>query len=72
MALLAPKGTPQAIIDKVNADLRQVLSEPDVRERFTTFGFEPYASTPSELTKERDENLNRFGEVVKTAKISIE
>ena len=72
VALLAPKGTPQAIIDKVNADLKQVLSEPDVRERFTTFGFEPYASAPGDVTKEREKDLARFGEIVKTANISIE
>jgi tripartite-type tricarboxylate transporter receptor subunit TctC len=72
VAILAPRGTPQAIIDKVNADLKQVLAEPDIRERFTTFGFVPYASAPSDVTKEREEDLARYGEIVKRANISID
>jgi tripartite-type tricarboxylate transporter receptor subunit TctC len=72
MAILAPKGTPRAIIDKVNADLKQVMSEPDVRERLTSFGYEPLSLSPEEITKEREKDLARYGEIVKTAKISID
>ena len=72
MAILAPKGTPQAIIDKVNADLKQVMSEPDVRERLTAFGYEPVSLSPAEVTKEREKDLARYGEIVKAAKISID
>jgi tripartite-type tricarboxylate transporter receptor subunit TctC len=72
MAILAPKGTPQAIIDKVNADLRQVMSEPDIRERLTAFGYEPVSLSPAEITREREKDLARYGEIVKAAKISID
>ena len=72
MALLAPKGTPQAIIDKVNADLRQVMAEPDMRERLSTFGYEPVSLSPAEVTAEREKDLARYGEIVKKANISVE
>jgi tripartite-type tricarboxylate transporter receptor subunit TctC len=72
MAILAPKGTPQPIIDKVNADLRQVMSEPDMRERLTTFGYEPFVLSPDEITKLRERDLIRYGDIVKAAKISVD
>jgi tripartite-type tricarboxylate transporter receptor subunit TctC len=72
VALLAPRGTPAPIIDKINQDLRQALSEPDLRERFTTFGFEPYASAPADIKKEMEADSRRYGDIVKRAKISIE
>lgn len=72
VALFAPHGTPANIIAKVNQDIQKVITEPDVRERFTTFGFVPYAAPPSEITKERENDFQRYGEIVKRAKISIE
>ena len=72
VALFAPRGTPAPIIEKINQDLRKALSEPDVRERFTTFGFEPYASAPGDIKKEMEADSRRYGDIVKRAKISIE
>jgi tripartite-type tricarboxylate transporter receptor subunit TctC len=48
-ALFAPKGTPQAIIDKLNADVVKALNLPDVKERFASGGVQVIPSTPSEL-----------------------
>jgi tripartite-type tricarboxylate transporter receptor subunit TctC len=72
VALLAPRGTPAAVVEKINADLRKVLPEPEVRERFATFGFEPYASAPSDVKKEMEVDSRRYGEIVKSANISID
>jgi len=72
VGLFAPKGTPKAAIDKINADVSKVLEAPDVRERLATFGFEPYIGAPGELTKAIDRDSRMFGEVVKRAKISLD
>ncbi len=72
VALFAPRGTPAPVIEKINRDLRKALSEPDVRERFTTFGFEPHASAPGDIAKEMEADFRRYGDIVKRAKISIE
>jgi tripartite-type tricarboxylate transporter receptor subunit TctC len=48
-ALFAPKGTPQAIVDKLNADVVKALNAPDVKERFASGGVLVIPSTPSEL-----------------------
>ncbi len=48
-ALLAPKGTPQPIIDKLNAKVVEILAMPDVKERFAAGGVATIPSTPAEL-----------------------
>lgn len=72
VALFAPRGTPAPAVARVNEDLRKVLADPEVRERFATFGFEPYAASPAEITREMEADLKRYGEVVQRAKISID
>jgi tripartite-type tricarboxylate transporter receptor subunit TctC len=72
VGLFAPKGTPKAAIDKINADVNTGLEAADVRERLATFGFEPYIGTPGELTKVIERDSRRFGEVVKRASISLD
>lgn len=48
IVIMAPTGTPEAIIRKVNADLRQVVAQPDVLERFHTLGTYPRDLTPDQ------------------------
>jgi tripartite-type tricarboxylate transporter receptor subunit TctC len=47
--LLAPKGVPKAVIDKVNADVREVLKMPDVVKRLATLGSLPSPNSPAEF-----------------------
>jgi len=57
-ALMAPAGVPDSIIEKINADLRTVLSQPDVIKKFETLGTYPHPMSPREtsafLRAERD------------------
>jgi tripartite-type tricarboxylate transporter receptor subunit TctC len=47
--LMAPKGTPKEIVDKVNTDVHGVLKMPEVVARLTTLGSEPSPNTPAEF-----------------------
>jgi len=47
--LMAPKGTPKAVVDKVNADVHAVLKMPDVLERLSTIGSLPSPNAPAEF-----------------------
>jgi tripartite-type tricarboxylate transporter receptor subunit TctC len=49
-ALLAPAGTPQAVVDKVNADLNTILAQPDVQKRFHVLGMLMRPMTPQQTT----------------------
>ena len=49
--LMAPAGTPDAIRDKISADLRTVLYQPNIREKFSTLGTYSIARSPSEVAQ---------------------
>ena len=72
IALLAPAGTPAAIIEKANADVREAVSIPEVRERLIGQGAVPQASTPKELQALIDADLKRYGRIIKEQGLKAE
>jgi tripartite-type tricarboxylate transporter receptor subunit TctC len=71
-ALFAPKGTPQAIVDKLNADVVRALDSPDVKERFASGGVQVIPSTPSELAARLKSELAIFRSVIAKSGMDIE
>ena len=49
VVLMAPKGTPVAVVETLNKSLNDVLKQPDVMEKFANFGFVPYPISPATL-----------------------
>jgi len=49
IGLVAPRGTPSEVVRKINADVNQLMRDPDVLERIKLFGFEAAPMTPEEL-----------------------
>jgi tripartite-type tricarboxylate transporter receptor subunit TctC len=47
--LVAPAGTPDAVIARINAAIREVLADPSVRERFAALGATPKSTSPREF-----------------------
>jgi tripartite-type tricarboxylate transporter receptor subunit TctC len=72
IALLAPAGTPAAIIDKSNADIREAVSLPDVREKLIAQGAVPQASTPKEMQALIDADLKRYGRIIREQGLKAE
>jgi tripartite-type tricarboxylate transporter receptor subunit TctC len=68
-ALFAPRATPQAIIDKINAETVKILSLPDIKERFAGGGVDTIPSTATELDARVKRELERFGAIVQKANI---
>ncbi len=68
-ALFAPKGTPQAIIDKLNAEVVKILKMPDVKERFAGGGVDTIPSSAAELDARVKREAERFGTIVQKANI---
>jgi tripartite-type tricarboxylate transporter receptor subunit TctC len=67
--IVAPKGTPEAIVQRVNADVNKALAAPDVVERLRELGVYPMPGTVQDFAKFLDEERARFAKVVKDAKI---
>jgi len=65
IALLAPAGTPPAIITKVGADVKDAVAESDVKEKLIAQGAVPQASTPAELQRLIDSDLARYGRIIR-------
>jgi tripartite-type tricarboxylate transporter receptor subunit TctC len=70
--VLAPAGTPQAIIVLLNREIVKAVNLPQVRERFATFSLEAVPSTPAEFRKVLNDELKKWAEVVKAANIKPE
>lgn len=62
--LMAPAGTPRPIIDKLNAEMNQVLQMPDVRKKMTDFGAEIGGGTPEEFALFIASEVKRYGPIV--------
>jgi tripartite-type tricarboxylate transporter receptor subunit TctC len=66
-SLVAPKGTPDAVVAKLNQQLQQVLAMPEVTQKLLNVGFEPWPGTPRFLDQTIDTEYAKWGEVVKAA-----
>lgn len=71
-AFFAPAKTPRAIVDKLNADIRTILAEPDVAERLLALGAEVQPGTPEALGALLTTETARLGKLVRDANIKAE
>ncbi|WP_145925255.1 Bug family tripartite tricarboxylate transporter substrate binding protein [Bordetella sp. H567] len=71
-ALLAPKGTPQPVVDRLNAALKQAMGSPELQKRFQGEGAMPRTSTPAELSAFIDGELKKWAGIVKSVNIKID
>ena len=69
LGLAAPAATPAAIIDRLNRDVRRVLAEPDVQKRFADLGGSAAPSTPDELRKQVEAEIQRWQQTVEARHI---
>jgi tripartite-type tricarboxylate transporter receptor subunit TctC len=67
--LYAPARTPQAVIDRVNADVNRLLKQPDVADTLAKQGLQATGGTPAALAELTRSDLERWTEVVRAAKI---
>lgn len=70
--VLAPRGTPKAIVDKLSTTIREILKDPDTGKRLAAMGLEVIASTPDEFLKAIEADVKRWAVVVKAANIKGE
>ena len=74
-ALWAPKGTPQEVIDKLNAAVRTALADPDLKKRFTEQGQAippPAQQTPQALGDLQRAEIKKWWPIVKAAGIKVQ
>jgi tripartite-type tricarboxylate transporter receptor subunit TctC len=70
--LLAPRGTPTEVVDKVNQAANEILQMPEVREKLLASGFEPAGGSPKEFATFISSEVVKWRKVVQTAGITVE
>ncbi|PVY80059.1 tripartite-type tricarboxylate transporter receptor subunit TctC [Cupriavidus alkaliphilus] len=71
-ALLAPAGTPPAVLEAIAAALKSVLDDADVRARFATQGFAAEWTSPPATAKFLDQEIDKWARVVKASGATID
>ncbi|MFM9884137.1 MAG: Bug family tripartite tricarboxylate transporter substrate binding protein [Burkholderiales bacterium] len=72
ITLLAPSGTPGNVVAEIEADLKDTVSAPEVREKLIAQGAVPQASTPKELQALIDADLRRYGRIIKEQRLKAD
>ena len=71
-SLLLPIKTPREIVMKLHDAAVKTMATPAVREKFTSFGADPYTLTPEEFTAFLRADIAKWGKVAKAANIKVD
>ena len=72
IGVVAPAGTPVALIDKVANDMRDVIAEPETRQTLIQQGATPLSLSPATFKARIDNDRQRYSKVIQDANIQIE
>jgi tripartite-type tricarboxylate transporter receptor subunit TctC len=72
VALVAPAGTPRAVIERLNAEMVRIAALPDIRERYAGLGAEASASTPEELGRFTAAEIEKWGKVIRRSGAKVD
>ena len=70
--ILAPRGTPKALVDRLYAEIARILKQPESQDRFTLLGMEMIASSPAEFRRMISSEIARWEKVVRDANIKVD
>ncbi len=72
LALMAPAGTPPAIIDRVNKEIGALIATPEMKAALDKAGAEPLTGTPADLAAMIRDGVPKYAKIIKTAGITPE
>lgn len=70
--IAAPKGLPKAVAEKIQKDIEAALAEPDMKERYAAFGYEPFPATRDQFNAYIASESTKYADVIKRAKASLD
>ncbi len=70
--LVAPRGTPDAIVQRLSAEVDRILKKPEVVERFRGLGAEPVGGTPADLARHIAAETKKWKEVVRISGAKVD
>jgi tripartite-type tricarboxylate transporter receptor subunit TctC len=72
IGLLAPAGTPQAVIDKVSVDVRELMASDELKRRFVEQGAVPAANTPEQFKALIEADRKRYAQIIRDKSITLD
>jgi len=70
--LFAPAGTPHAVVDRINAEVNKIVTDPAIRERFAQLGFETSGGTPAQFAAVVEAESAKWSKVIQDAHVKPE
>jgi tripartite-type tricarboxylate transporter receptor subunit TctC len=70
--VVAPRGTPAAVIDKLNAVINEGLRSPEMRASFAKLGIEPTITSPQEFAAIIAQEIPKWADVVRTTGVKVD
>ena len=70
--IVAPRGTPRPIIEKLNGEIRSALDDPEIHARAVAAGTEPLTDTPEQFAALIREETRKWAEVIKAGHITLQ
>jgi tripartite-type tricarboxylate transporter receptor subunit TctC len=70
--LVVPAGTPKEIVALLQREIAKAVAQPDVKEKLATLGFVAVANTPQEFGERMKAEIEKWGKIVRDAKLRIE
>ncbi|WP_423196063.1 MULTISPECIES: Bug family tripartite tricarboxylate transporter substrate binding protein [unclassified Cupriavidus] len=67
-----PAGTPQPVVDKLNKEMVDTVNTPEIRKSLQDQGLDPVGSTPAQATRLLNDEIQRWGAVIKAAGIKAD
>lgn len=72
IGIIAPAGVPQALLQKISADVAQAVRSPEMGTRMAALGLEAVGSTPEQYNAQIRQEIDKWAAIVKTANIKID
>jgi tripartite-type tricarboxylate transporter receptor subunit TctC len=72
LGILAPAGTPKAVVDRLNAEISRIVAQADVKKIWAEQGATPLSMTPAEFEKYLNDDIAKWAKVIRDAGIKVE
>jgi tripartite-type tricarboxylate transporter receptor subunit TctC len=70
--ILAPSGTPKAVVEKYAKEIARILALADTKEKFAALGMDPWTTTPEQFAAVMRTDTEKYARIIKTASITID
>ncbi len=72
LGLVAPAGTPKAVVERIHREVAKVLEDPDIRQRFKGWGLDIIGNTPAEFASFIQRDIKQWDRVIRGAHIKAD